>query len=156
MEMKIMISGAIVLAGFLWSYVFVRQIVFNLAVAYPLIRRMKALQPDLIAPGSKSYTVISNVICLLVGGAILFAVVYFSPLYITISFVGGAVAAFIFILFRTKPENKSMMDLFCSAYYRFVPDDELRTILFNREYKKVKARLKNMGLSGTFVPDFKQ
>ena len=155
METKIMISGALVLAGFLWSYLFVRQIVFNFSVAYPLIRRMKELQPDLIAPGSKSYTVISNVICILVGGAILFAVAYFAPLYISIAFAGGAVAAFLFILFRTKPENKGMMDLFCSAYYRFIPDDELRTIVFNKEYKKVKARLKNMGITGTFVPDFK-
>ena len=66
-----------------------------------------------------------------------------------------AVAAFLFIFFRTKPENKESFELFTNAYYRFVPDDELRTLLYKKEYKQVKARLREMGIQGTFVPDFK-
>ena len=76
-------------------------------------------------------------------------------LYIKIAFAIGAVAAFLFIFFRTKPENKESFELFTNAYYRFVPDDELRTLLYKKEYKQVKARLKEMGIQGNFVPDFK-
>lgn len=155
MEIKIMICGALVLGGFLWSYLFVRQLLFNFMVAYPMIKKMNALKPDLIAVGAKRYTTMSNVVVFLVGAAILAAIIYFCPLYIIISFAVGAVAAFIFIIFRMKPSNRETFDLFAVAYYRFVPDDELRTILYNKEYKKVKPRLKAMGIRENFVPDFK-
>ena len=101
MEMKIMLAGALVLAGFLWSYLFLRQFLFNIRVAYPLINKMNGLQPELIGVGAKRYTLISNLVSLLVGGAIAFAVLYFCPVYIKISFAVGAVAAFLFIFFRT-------------------------------------------------------
>ena len=39
-EMKIMLTGAIFLGGFLWSYLFIRQLLFNFCTAYPLIKRM--------------------------------------------------------------------------------------------------------------------
>lgn len=155
MEMKIMLSGALVLGGFLWSYLFLRQFLFNILVAYPLIKKMNALQPELIGVGAKRYTLISNLVSIFVGGAIAAAVLILCPLYTKISFAVGAVAAFLFIFVRTKPENKESFDLFSNAYYRFVPDDELRTLLYKKEYKKVKARLKDMGIQGNFVPEFK-
>ena len=43
MEMKIMLCGAMVLGGFLWSYLFLRQLVFNFRVANPLIKKMNLL-----------------------------------------------------------------------------------------------------------------
>ncbi len=156
MEIKIMLSGALVLAGFLWSYLFVRQFLFNLLVAYPLIKKMRSLHPDLIGPGADSYTRVSDVVCLVLAGVILFLVIRFCPLYMIISFAGGAIAAIVFILMRTRPENKDMFDTFSGAYYRFVPDDELRTILYNKDYKKIKTRLKDMDIQGSFVPDFKK
>ena len=155
MEYKIMLSGALVLGGFLWSYLFARQFLFNFMVAHPMIRKMNALQKDLIAVGAKRYTNMSSIVVFLVGGAILFLVIFFCPLYMIIAFAVGAVAALIFILFRMKPSNKSTFDLFAVAYYRFVPDDELRTILYNKEYQKVKSRLKKMGIRETFIPEFK-
>ena len=155
MEMKIMLSGALVLGGFLWSYLFLRQFLFNLLVANPLIKKMNSLQPALIGVGAKRYTMISNLVSILVGGAIAFAVLYFCPLYIKISFAVGAVAACLFIFFRTKPENRESFELFTNAYYRFVPDDELRTLLYKKEYKKIKARLREMDIQGNFVPEFK-
>ena len=156
MEMKIMLAGALVLAGFLWSYLFLRQFLFNIRVAYPLINKMNSLQPELIGVGAKRYTLISNLVSLLVGAAIAFAVLFLvHQLYIEIAFAIGAVAAFLFIFFRTKPENKESFELFTNAYYRFVPADELRTLLYKKEYKQVKARLREMGIQGTFVPDFK-
>ena len=155
MEMKIMLSGALVLGGFFWFYLFLRQFLFNLLVANPLIKKMNSLQPELIGVGAKRYTMISNLVSILVGGAIAFAVLYFCPLYIKISFAVGAVAACLFIFFRTKPENRESFELFTNAYYRFVPDDELRTLLYKKEYKKIKARLREMDIQGNFVPEFK-
>ena len=155
MELKIMLAGAMVLGGFLWSYLFMRQFLFNILVAYPVIKNMRSLQEDLIGVGAIRYTRISNIVSLLVGGALLFLVIYFCPLYLIISFAVGAVGALVFVILKTRPTNKDSFNLFSTAYYRFVPDDELRTILYNKDYGKVKARLKNMGIKGTFLPDFK-
>ena len=155
METKIMLVGALVLAGFLWCYLFVRQLMFNLFIAHPMIHRMNALQPGLIASGATNYTVVSDVVCGVIGGVILFLIIRFCPLYITLSFAVGAVAAFLFLLFRVKPSNKAMFDVFCKTYCRFVPDDDLRNILANLEYPRVKAQLKKMQIKETFIPEFK-
>ena len=155
MESKIMLSAVLLLGGFLWTYLFVRQFLFNILIAYPTIKKMNTLQEDLIGVGSVRYTRISNIVSLLISAVVLFLVVRFCPLYLSISFGVGAIAAFLFIIFRLKPENKEIFDLFSNAYYRFIPDDELRTIVYNKEYKKVYPRLKAMGIHGTFVPKFK-
>lgn len=155
MESKIMLSAVLLLGGFLWTYLFVRQFLFNILIAYPMIKNMNTLQKDLIGLGAVRYTRISNIVSLLIAAALLFLVVRFCPLYLSISFGVGAIAAFLFIIFRLKPENKEMFDLFSNAYYRFIPDDELRTIVYNKDYKKVYPRLKALGIHGTFVPKFK-
>ena len=48
-ETKIMLSGVLVLGGFLWTYLFLRQFLFNLLVASPLIKKMNSLQEEMIA-----------------------------------------------------------------------------------------------------------
>ncbi len=73
--------------------------------------------------------------------------------------VGAAVIAlicFLFLVTKIKPENKAMFDSFCNAYCRFVPDDELRTLMFEKEYKKIDRRLRELGCSASFVPEFKK
>ena len=154
-ELKIMLCGVLVLGGFLWSYLFLRQFLYNILVAFPVIKKMNALQPDLIAIGATRYTYVSCVVCVLLGGVLLFLVIYFLPLYLIISFAVGAFVAFLLLIPRMKPSNKEMFDLFSNAYARFIPDDELRTIIYNKDYKKVKSHLKHMGIKGTFIPDFK-
>ena len=49
MEIKIMYAAAIFFGGWLMSYVFLRQLLFNFRVAYPLLKKMNALDPELIA-----------------------------------------------------------------------------------------------------------
>ena len=154
-ETKIMLCGVLVLGGFLWSYLFIRQLLFNFMTAHPMIRKMNKLQPGLIAAGARNYTIVSDIVCFLVAAVILFLIIRFCPLYIQLSFAGGALVAFLFIVFRMRPSNKETFDLFCKTYCRFVPDDDLRTILANTEYPKVKAQLKKMGIKGTFIPAFK-
>ena len=43
MAMKIMWAAAIFFGGWLFSYLFGRQLVFNFKSAYPMIKKMRAL-----------------------------------------------------------------------------------------------------------------
>ena len=97
MEIKIMLAAAIFFGGWLWSYLFVRQLMFNFRVAYPLIRSMNALREDLIAVGAKRYTGISVAICLVFAALVLFVVIRFCPVYLWVSFLVGAVSALAFL-----------------------------------------------------------
>ncbi len=156
MEMKIMLTGAIFLGGWLWSYLFIRQLLFNFATAFPLIKQMSALREDLIAIGARRYTVISVITCAVVAAALLAAVIIWCPLYLQIGFAAGALLAIILLIPRVSARNRDMFDSFCSTYYRFVPDDELRTAMYNKKTGQIKSRLKVMGIQGTFLPDFKE
>lgn len=156
MQMKIIWAAAIFFGGWIWAYLFVRQILFNLQTAFPLIKKMKAADPDLIAIGATRYTVISMIVCsafLLIFG---FVVVRFCKTYLIISFFAGALIATVMLLGKLGPENRAMFDAFCNTYYRFVPDDELRTAMFNKKPGQIKQRLYNMGLARDMVPDFKK
>lgn len=156
MELKIMLTGAIFLGGWLWSYLFVRQLMFNYIVAFPLIGKMNSLQEEMIAIGARRYTVVSVVTCSLVAAGLLAAVLIWCPLYLKIGFAAGALLAIVLLIARISPRNREMFDAFCNSYYRFVPDDELRTAIYNKKLGQIKTRLKAMGIQGTFVPDFKE
>lgn len=157
MEMKIMLAAALFFAGFLFVYLIIRQLLFNLNIAYPTLNKMKALKKDLIDIGAWRYTRISMIVCIIFSAVVLFLVIYFCPTYLLISFGAGALICFLLLVFKVKitPENKSMFESFCTAYYRFVPDDELRTLMFNKEFKKINRRLRELGCDSSFVPEFK-
>ena len=70
MAIKFMLAGALMVVGWMWGYMFLRQFMFNVAVAMPLIKRMNAAAQDLIAIGAKRYTVISIVVCIVVSSII--------------------------------------------------------------------------------------
>ncbi|MCR5090188.1 MAG: hypothetical protein K6C08_11850 [Oscillospiraceae bacterium] len=156
MEIKILLAAAVFFAGWLWFYLLMRQFMFNFTVAFPLIRRMQSLDPELIAVGARRYTTISVLVCTVVSAVLIFAIVYFCPLYLIISFFVGAVLCFGMLVTKVRPENRAMFDSFCLGYYRFVADDELRTHIYNKDIKKINHRLRDMGLSGTFVPEFRK
>ena len=156
MEIKIMLAGALFLGGWLWAYLFLRQIFFNYTTAFPMIQKMNSLQEDLIAVGAKRYTVVSVVFCGVVAAAILAAVLVWCPLYIRIGSLAGAVVAVVLLIPRVSARNREMFDSFCNSYCRFVPDDELRTAMYNKKTGQMKARLKAMGIDGSFIPDFKE
>ena len=156
MEMKIMLAAALFLAGFLWVYFIIRQLLFNLTVAYPTLKKMKALREDLIDIGAWRYTRISMIVCILFSAVVLFLVIYFCPTYLLISFGVGSLICFVMLVFKIKPQNKAMFDNFCTAYCRFVQDDELRTLMFEKDYKKIDRRLRELGCTGSFVPEFQK
>ena len=155
MQMKIFFAAGLFFAGWLWVYLFVRQFLFNVMTAYPLIRKMQSIDPDLIAAGARRYTNISVAVCLVISAVILFIILYFCPLYLIISFGAGALLCLMLLLNKLGPTNKGMFESFCTGYCRFVPDDELRTLMYQRDIKKIDRRLREMGLGQSFVPEFK-
>ena len=66
MQMKILGAGVLLVLGWLWFYLFVRQFLFNFFTAYPLIKKMQAAKEDLIAVGAKRYTGVSVASCAVV------------------------------------------------------------------------------------------
>ena len=156
MEIKIMLAAALFFAGFLWVYLIIRQFLFNVSIAYPTLNKMKALKEDLIVIGAWRYTHISMVVCVLVSAVVLFVVIRFCPTYLLISFGVGSLICFLMLVFKIKPQNKAMFDNFCTAYCRFVQDDEVRTLMFEKDYKKIDRRLRELGCTGSFVPEFQK
>ena len=144
------------LGRLVWFYLFLRQLLFNLCTAFPLIKAMNTAQPELIAVGAKRYTIVSLCSCLVVFAIVVAIVVIFCPLYLLISFFVGAAVGLIMYIGKLSPKNRPMFDAFCNAYYRFVPDDELRTHMYNKDIHKMKLRLHTLGVSKDWIPDFKE
>jgi hypothetical protein len=152
---QIMVGAGFFLLGWLWAYFPVRQLLFNFFVAYPLTNRMRKLREELIAIGANRYTTVSTVVCTILSALLLFLLIRFGKTYMIVFALIGAVIAIVMLIPRLNPSNKEVFDIFCDAYYRFIPDDELRTTVFNKNPKQINARLKVMHVSGTFVPEFK-
>lgn len=155
MEMKVIFAGAMFLVGWLWFYLFFRQFLFNILVAFPMIKAMNKAQTDLIAIGAKRYTIVSLIACTVVCAIVAGIIIWLCPLYLIISFLVGALVGFVMYIGKLTPKNRGMFDVFCNAYYRFVPDDELRTLMYNKNPHKMKVRLHTMGVSTDWIPDFK-
>ena len=155
METKIMLAAAIFLGGWLLSYIFLRQLLFNFVTAYPLIRKMQEIDPDLIAIGAKRYTSTSVLVCLVISAVVVFVVIYFCPIYLIVSFFVGVLVCIAMLIGKLSPQNQPMFENFCAGYCRFVADDELRTIMYNKETKKINRRLRELGYNSSFVPEFK-
>lgn len=156
MQMKILGAGVLLVLGWLWFYLFVRQFLFNFFTAYPLIKKMQAVKEDLIAVGAKRYTGVSVASCTVVCVIVIVLVAVLCPWYFVICFFAGALVALFMYLPLLGPKNRDMFDSFCSTYYRFVPDDELRTAMYNKKPSQMKVRLHAMGVSDDFIPEFKK
>ena len=156
METKIMLCAGVFFGGWLWFYLFMRQFLFNLMTAYPMIRKMQEIDPNLIAVDAKRYTNTSIIVCTVFSAIVLFVIFRFCPHYLIISFFVGAVLCMLMLWGKLSPQNKAMFENFCAGYCRFVGDDELRTLMFNKEIKKINRRLREMGYDRSFVPEFKQ
>ena len=152
MEMKIMWAAAIFFGGWLWFYLFVRQVCINFFTVFPLIKKMRKTQTDLIAPTANGYTAISIFVSLLIICGIAFVVIRFAKLYLLISFFVGALLALVMYAGKLSPNTRSNFESFCVNYYRFVPDDELRTAMYNKKIPQMKLRLHDMNLSTDFIP----
>ena len=149
-------AAAIFFGGWLLSYVFIRQLLFNFLTAYPLIRKMQEIDQDLNAPGAKRYTTTSVLVCIVSSAILMLLVLFFCPRYLQISFFAGVFVCILMLINKLSPQNRPMFENFCAGYCRFVPDDELRTIMYNKDTKKINKRLRELGYDHSFVPEFKQ
>lgn len=154
MEMKVLWAGAMLFGGWLWFFLFVRQFLFNLTVAYPMIKSMKKASEDLIHDSATKYTTTSMIICTVFIAIVIFVVLRFAKPYLIISFFVGALVCLLILLNKFTPKCRQMFDSFCGTYYQFVPDDELRTAMFNKKTSQMKKRLHAMGVSTEFIPEF--
>ena len=102
---------------------------------------MTAADAELISPNAKRYTSVSVGLCAVVSVVIAVIVVLLCKTYLMICFFVGALIALCMYIGRLSPKNRNMFDSFCAAYYRFVPDDELRKTFHPiLMYAKAQAR----------------
>ena len=153
--MKIIWSAAAAVIGWMIYYLFARQLVFDFAAGYPLIKKMKAADQELIADTAVKYTTTSVVLMIFIMAIAFFVVIRFCSLYLIISFFAGFVVCGLMLINKVSPSNRPIFDSFCGAYYRFVPDDELRTAMYNLKPSQMKVRLHAMGVSTDWIPEFK-
>lgn len=155
MEIKIIYFAALFFVGWLAFYLFGRQLIFNFTTAFHMIRKMQAADINLIDKNAVRYTVISVIVATGICAVITGIVLWLCPLYLKIGYGVGVLASFIMCVTKLSPATRANFDAFCGTYYRFVPDDELRTIMYNKNPHKMKVRLHAMGLPADIVPEFK-
>ena len=158
MEMRIMWAGVMALVGWFWAYLFVRQLIFDIRIGYPVVKKMRKADENLISPNADRYTTVSVITCVLFIAIATFVVIHFfkAKLWLLIPFFAGGIICVFMIIGSVKPSNKSLFENFCGAYYRFVVDDELRTAMYNRKISRMKLRLHDMNVSTDFIPNFKE
>lgn len=154
--MQIMWIGVALMGGWFWLYLFGRQFLFDFVVAYPMVKRMRNTAEDLILSAANKYTTVSVVVCTVFLVLSAFAVIWFLKYYYVIAFFAGALIGLLMNLGKLSIRDRDMFDTFCATYYRFVPDDELRTAMYNKKPSQMKLRLHDMELSTDFIPDFKK
>ena len=154
--MQIMWIGVALMAGWFWFYLFGRQFLFDFIVAYPIIKKMRSTAEDLILNAANKYTTVSVVVCTVFLAISAFVVIWFLKYYYVIAFFAGALIGLLTNLGNLTVRDRNMFDTFCATYYRFVPDDELRTAMYNKKPSQMKLRLHDMELSTDFIPEFKK
>ena len=154
MNFNIMLAAVLFLAGWLWSYLFLKQFIYNFTVALPLVNKMMESSDQIIYPTAKKFTWVSITANFFVCGLICFVVLWFVPMYLKLSFIAGALIAILMSIKDLSYKNRKMFDSFCGAYYRFVPDDELRTAMYNKKPSQMKVRLHAMELPYEWIPKF--
>lgn len=154
--MQIMWIGVALMCGWFWFYLFGRQFLFDFIVAYPMVKKMRSTAEDLILPAANKYTTVSVVVCTVFMAISAFVVVWFLKYYYIIAFFAGALVGLLMCIGKLNIRDRDMFDTFCATYYRFVPDDELRTAMYNKKPSQMKLRLHDMELSTGFIPEFKK
>ena len=157
MPLKIMIGAFVLFIGWLWYFMFLRQFIYDFTTAFPMLKKMNECSEDLISPNSRRYTVVSVFASLAISIVISAIVVFLcrKHWYYIAAFGAGALISCLMTINKLTPSTKSNFEAFCNAYYRFIPDDELRTAMYNKDIPEMKARLRLMAVSNKFIPDFK-
>ena len=156
MEKQIMWAALVAAGGWMWFYLFLRQLIFSIFTAMPMVKRFSSAGEELMSVNAKRYVWMTTVVWILICGGIAAAVIVFCKMYIWISFLAGGLIGLLLYVKRLTPETRSNFDSFCTTYYLFVPDDELRTAMFNNKLPQIKTRLAELGVDkDKIIPNFK-
>lgn len=143
MEAKIMYGALMIVAGWVYFYICIRQLVFDFTVGYPIIR-LFATDDDrlIVAKPARNLNTVSVCVWFLLCGVLGFLVVWFCSLWLMIPFWVGVIVGVVCYINKLGPKTKSNMDAWMRTYYRFMPDDELRTACYHTDYPRIRAALR--------------
>ncbi|MEG1632699.1 MAG: hypothetical protein RR314_01480 [Oscillospiraceae bacterium] len=145
MAEKIMYGALIFIGGWFYFYVCLRQFVFDLTVGFPLIKKFGDAGETVFAPKPARWlNIISTVIWLLICIGIGWASFRFFALYLLIAFWAGALLGVALYINKLGPRTRSNFEAFCRTYYRFMPNDELRTAAYNADLPGMRAALRSL------------
>lgn len=151
MDQKIMFGALIFVAGWFYFYICVRQLIFDFTVGYPLIKKFGDAGESVIAAGpARRLNTVSVVVWLAICAALGFLIVRFAALYLCLCFWGGALVGLACFINKLGPRTKSNFEAFCRSYYRFMPDDELRTATYHTDLPRMRAALRALGADVKF------
>lgn len=156
---QIIFIGFLAVLGWILAYLFWRQIMFNYKTALPVLNNMKAAKEDLIVyDNAKKYTIVSIATCIfvIVLFSVLVLILKFIKTPLKIAFFAGFLICILMLIGKMNYKDKHNFESFCSAYYRFVPDDQLRTDMYNRKFPAMKLRCHDLGVSTDWIPSFKE
>lgn len=153
MDQKIMFGALMFVAGWFYFYICVRQLVFDFTVGYPLIKKFgEPGEKVLAATPARRLNTISVVIWLLICAGLGWVVFHFclATLWLLLPFWGGALLGLICFYNKLGPRTKSNFEAFCRTYYRFMPDDELRTATYHADLPRMRAALRALEVDVKF------
>ncbi|NLC72375.1 MAG: hypothetical protein GX684_01170 [Ruminococcaceae bacterium] len=151
MEMKILYAALMALAGWIFFYICVRQLVFNFTVGYPLISKLKPTGESVFyAKAARHLNNISVIIWFFIVAGISFVVIRFAPLYLQVSFAVGFISCILLFIKKLGPKDKKNLEAFLRTYSRFALPDDLRTAMYNADVPKVHAALRASGFDIRF------
>lgn len=143
---QIMFFALMAVAGWLYFYICLRQLIFDFAVGYKLIKVFDSIGENVFgAQGARRLNTISVVIWTIICIVLAWVVIHFCDLYLIIGFFVGAAGALLMYIKRLGITTRSNFNAFCGTYCRFIADDELRQAAAQYDVKKMNALIKKMG-----------
>lgn len=130
MGQKILWGTVLFVVGFFWFYLGGRQLLFNFITAHPLVNKFSK-QGILDKKMATRFTITSTVMWIILCGLVAFVIFYFGGVNLKIGFVVGVALGLVLNWNRMGPSVRSNVDAFVNTYYRFMPDDVLRTNVYN-------------------------
>jgi hypothetical protein len=143
MEVKIMYGALIFIAGWLYFYICLRQLIYDFTVGFPLISKFGAAgEKILCAKNARRLNIISVVIWAAICVGLAWVTFRFCPLYLLLSFWAGVLLGVGLYIKKMGPRTKSNFEAFCRTYYRFMPDEELRAAAYEGDLPRLRAALR--------------
>ena len=128
LPMKIMYFALLAMAGWVYFYICVRQLVFDFTVGYRLIKVFDGVKEDVFAAqGARRLNTISVIMWAIICAGFLWLVIHFAATYLIIGFAVGALGALAMSSKRMGPRPRYNFEAFCRPMA--APDDYLAIAL---------------------------